>query len=836
MPVARTRLALALVSLAVIGLELVFMRMLSVRFWSHFAAMVVGVALLGFGASGTALALLARRVAGRERAWLGGAAMAFALSIPAAWAAARYVPVDVQFLAWDLWQVLHVAAMEAAMAVPFLAAGLAVGVALTDRPERLGGHYAATLIGSGAGAVATVLAMQVLTTGGLFVALTITGVAAGVVMLPGSRRCATAGLSGRAPAIGTDARPGKPAVAHNQAARLGAYVLAGAAAVAAALWLAGQPPAVSPYKMLAQARLWPGTETIAGREGPLGRIDVLAGPAVHYAPGLSLVCAERVPPHVLMITDGDQTSPVYDARRREDWAFLDYTTGAVAYHLRPQPRVCIVGAGGGADIGLALYHQSAAVTALEMNRQVIDLMIGPLAVHGGGVFRAAGVTVVNREARGYFASPGPAFDLVQVPPLEAFGAAGAGLYASQESYLLTVEAFGAMLDRLDAGGVLSVTRWVRTPPREELRVFDTAAQALRRRGEDPAGRLAMIRSWATATVLVFEQPIRAGEAEAVRDFCRRRSFDVSYLPGLEASETNRYHVVDRPYDFEGAQALLASRREAFLADYAFDVSAATDDRPYFFHLFRWRALPAMVEQLRGTSRAFLEVGYLMPAAGLAQAVVAAAALMLLPLALRGGGLRKAGGRAAALGYFLALGAGFMLLEMGFLQKWVLYLAHPIYSAAVVIGSFLTFAGLGSLWSRRWRLPPARVAAYAAAAVVGLSLVYLLAMDGWLRWTQGASLPLRCLVAVGTVAPLAAAMGHLFPAGLAQVKEAAPALVPWAWAVNGFASVVATMAAPLAAMEVGLSQLVLAAVVCYGIAGWLAGALPGAYMPECRRHE
>jgi len=181
-------------------------------------------------------------------------------------------------------------------------------------------------------------------------------------------------------------------------------------------------------------------------------------------------------------------------------------------------------------------------------------------------------------------------------------------------------------------------------------------------------------------------------------------------------------------------------------------------------------------------------------------------------------LRSARRRAAVFAYFLALGLGFMLLEMGFLQKLILYLSHPIYSAAAVIASFLVFSGLGSQFSRHWKTRPKRVVAAAATVIIIISLAYSLVLDGWLGLTQAQPIALRFLVACATIAPLAFAMGHMFPTGLRQVGKDQPGLVPWAWAVNGFTSVVATVATPLLAAEVGFGVVILTATVCYAAAG------------------
>ena len=796
MPKVRTRLTVALISAATIALELMWMRTLSLRFWHHFSYLVISTALLGFGASGTALTLARRLVHARRRGVLFAVALLLAVSIPAAVRAAERVPLNVQFLAWNVSrQVGYLIIIELIFLVPLLLAGTAVGVALMDEPDRIGGHYAANLIGSGAGAALAVAMLQLLSTPQAVAILAAAAFLAAVVVAPWKRLSAVVG------------------------------VLVTGAAVVLIHALLPWRPGMSQYKTLPVVRQMPGTEVLFTVEGPLGRIDLVAGPAIHHAPGLSLNSEEAIPPQVLMITDGDQVSAVYGARSPADYAFLDWTTPALPYHLLTRPAVLVVGAGGGADVGLATHHHSRRVVALEMNPQVISLMNGPLRGRGGEVYSAANVQVVNQEARGYLARGDQRFDLIQLPSVDAFGASGAGVYAGQESYLYTVEAFEQMLSRLSPGGIVCATRWARTPPRDALRLVATAAAALRRSGRPPDGHLAVVRSWATVSVLVFHSPISPAQLGAVRSFCEARGFDLCWLPGMREQEANRFHRLDRPYYYESLQALLGPQRDAFLSDYVFAVGPTTDDRPYFSHFLRLRALPTLHRQLGQMGRAYLELGYLLLLAALAQSVPLAAVMIVVPLAGRAAGLRSVHGKARALGYFLLIGVGFMFLEMCFLQRLTLYLAHPMYSAAVVIGAFLVFGGLGSQLSTRWRGSARRVIRSAGVAVVGLAVAYIFAFRHLLGATQGLPLWGRAAVVAAAVAPLAVCMGHMFPSAMRAIGLTRPLLVPWCWAINGFASVVATVTATLLAMEVGFT-----AVAALGAAMYLAAALIG---PPCR---
>ncbi len=786
MPTFRTRLSVGLVSLGVIALELGLMRGLALRFWAHFAYMVIAVALLGFASAGTMLTLLRRRITPHLRAWTCAMGLAFALSVPLSVLIAHTVPLDVHFLAWDLRQLVNVLVLELVMLVPFFFAGSFVGLVLMDAPGRVSGHYAANLVGSGIGAILAVVLMYVLSTGQLLLAAALISYLGTAVLIPWGR------------------------VVWSGAA------IAAAMTLAVLCWWGDYEPPLSRYK-----RLWyelaAGGEVIQQRHGPLGRIDVVEGPAVHHHPGVSWEYTGKIPEHVLLIVDRDHTSAVYDCKTRMDWEFLDYTTSGGAYALRPVSRLCVVGAGGGADIGLGVYHNAISITALEMNSQIVELMIGALADRGGRIYRAPQVEIVEQGARGFFNSTDQTFDVIQVPPVEPFGASGAGLHATQESYLYTVESFAEMLDHLSERGILCVTQWMRDPPRGALRAFDIAAQALARKDLQPSQHLIMIRSRTTVTILASMAPLTVEDANVIRTFCERRGFDLCCLPGLAESEVNRYHVLPRAYHYEGARALLGPRREQFLREYLFSVSAPTDDRPYFSRYFRLAKLPVFLDQLGRRARTYLERSYLMLLGALVQTMVLGGVLIVLPLVPGLRSLRGVAHRFPTFAYFFLLGIGFMFLEMGMLQKLILYLAHPIYSAAAVIASFLVFAGVGSRLSEFWKQTDRRIVAAAGSVVVVVGLGYVFVLDGWLGLTQGTPLAVRFVISAVTIAPLAIAMGHMFPTALRSLGCVAPQLVPWGWAVNGLASVLATVATPLVAMHVGFTGVTLIAVVCYAMA-------------------
>ena len=782
--------AVTLLSAAVLGFEVLLMRLFSIEQWHHFAYMIISLALLGYGASGTFLSFFATRLkAGFPRSFAVSAAL-FGVAAPAAFAIARRVPLNSLEIVWDRQQQLFLVVVFVILAVPFFFAATGIGLALAQHRERIGLVYRSDLVGAGLGALGIVTLLFFLSPAGCLRLISGMGLAAAAL--------ASWDFSLRRTV---------------PAALLAAAVLLPAAWPAA--WLTPQP---SPYKDLSLALRVPGAEVIAERAGPLGQLTVVRNRRIpfRHAPGLSLNAVGELPEQVAVFTDGGGMTAItrFDGSR-QSIAYLDQQSAALPFHLLERPRVLVLGAGGGADVLLARFHGARTIDAVELNPQMVDLVRRDFAGFAGGVFEVPGVRVHVAEARSFVAASRDRFDLVHVALLDSFSTAAAGLHAVNESTLYTLEALQAYLEKLAPGGFLAITRWLKLPPRDSLKLFDTARKALGT--PDPGRSLAMIRSWRTSTLLVKNGVITPGEVSIIADFCRQRSFDMAHVPGMTADAANRYNILDRPYLYEGATALLGGQRQAFLDRYKFDLTPSTDDRPYFFHFLKWRTLSELVHMRGGGGLPLVEWGYLILLATLVQAVVAGTVLILVPLAA----LRRQSGpgrrRGAVMVYFLALGLAFLFIEIASIQRFVLFLGHPIHAVAVVLSGFLVFAGLGSGFARRFDANAGRSITGAVAGIVLVVALYLGGLSPLLEWLR----PLPELARIGAtlllIAPLAFFMGMPFPLGLARTAAATPELVPWAWGINGCASVLSSVLAAVLAIHFGFTAVMVFAVALYGLA-------------------
>jgi spermidine synthase len=788
---------IALLSASALAYEVLLVRLFSIIQWHHFAYMIISLALLGYGASGTFLALAQRWLLPRFNAVFLANIGLFGVAAVGCYALAQTIPFNAEEVLWDWRQPLRLMLIYLLLSLPFFFAANAIALVLMRYRDQMARVYGADLTGAGLGALGAIGLLLLVFP---LTALTVLG-ALGLL---------AAGLAVWELGLKPRVRFFAP----------GLIVL-----VALVVGGSGLGLNLSPYKSLSQTLRLPGAKVIAERSSPLGLISVVETKRrpLRHAPGLSLTATAGPPMQLGVFTDGDGMTAITDVSGgRRSLAYLDRLTWAAPYHLLRPQRVLILGAGGGSEVMQARYHDVPRIDAVELNPQIVDLMRRDYRDYTGGLYDTDGVRIHIAEARGFVASTTERYDLIQVALVDAYGASATGLYALNESYLYTVEALQAYLRLLKPGGFLALSRWVKMPPRDTLKLFATAVTALERSGVKDAGRrLLLIRGWQTSTLLIKSGRVTKPEIRALRRFAAKRAFDVAYYPGIGRGMANRYNILRQPYFYLGARAMLGEGRADFLARYKFDLTPATDDRPYFFHFFKWRVVPEILA-LRGKGGLpLLEWGYLVLVATLVQALVASAILILLPLwAYRRQRevLADVPDRTRVVVYFFAVGLAFLFIEIAFIQKFILFLHHPLYAVAVVLSAFLVFAGLGSRWSRRWADGGYRTGAgWAVAGIIGLGGLYALALgpvfDLLIAWPVWVKVP----VAVMLIAPLGFCMGMPFPLALAAVGDRAPALIPWAWGINGCASVISAVLATLLAIHFGFTIVVLLALGGYALA-------------------
>ncbi len=782
-------IALGLLSAAVLAHEVGLVHLFSILHWSHFAALVIGLALLGFGASGSAVAVAARRgwITGRERPVFVLAATLAALTFDPTYRLATTIPFDAFELIAVPRQILYLALTWIVLGAPFFFAGAAVTLAFLIAPDRIGRVYAASLVGSGAGSVLGLALVATLPAARLPAAV---GVIAGLALVP------LLGWRG---------------------IRRGAVAAAAGAAIAFVFLPAPLVP-MSPYKEERLALELPDARVLARRDGPLGRLDLVAAPALRYLPGTSLALDRPVPARPVFYLNGEPLGPRALAA---DTPLLRQTTAAAAFAIgRGDPsEVLVLGLGGGASIHLARASGAVSITVVDPDRR-IDPLLAPGTL--GPAVRRAGTT-----PRAFLHATGRRYDRILVAEMGSLHGAAGGMAAAGASYLFTVEGMSDLWGALGEDGVLVITRWAVQPPREVPRLLATLRAVLDARGLPAGPRVMLVRSWGTATLLASPRPFTPEEVGRLSGWAAARSFDVAWAPGVTEAAANRYNLLDPDWFRMAAEGLLGTAPERFLAGYPFAVDPVTDEAPFYHHFLPFDRLLELWRTGGRLSLPYLEWGLVAQALVFMQAVPISAVLILLPLLLlprntvRSDGRRSTDEkRAVRFVYFALLGLAFMLLEVSSIQRFLLFLAEPATATAIVLAAFLVFAGLGSLTAGRltttgrFRSPWLPFLAVAVLA----PLTWLGGQTLW-EFFASAALPARMGLAVALLAPLAFCMGMPFPLGLQRVADSEPGWIPWCWGVNGFLSVTGAAVAPLVALTVGFRGVLLLAAALYLLAGW-----------------
>lgn len=751
---ARLLVAIALASFAVLFFQIAVTRVLSVVLWYHWAFLSISLAMLGLGAPGVWFAL--RPPSARV---LPALLFSGGLAIPAAVVAV--LAIGNRYGAWSVLPCM------ASLLPAFLLLGGAVCVLLLEAPgAAVGRMYGADLLGAALAAALVLPALSWWPTPHVAAGLGLLPLAA-CVLVGGSRWLAVLGAIAIAALIAwDDPLRVRWAKAYDERSLSPEYVR----------WT---PTARLAFFDLAQFGARSGFGWGKGSKAPA--VDV----------------EQR-----WMEQDGSAGTPITrfdgDTADMSELEYLLFDVTTVGYQVRPPRKVAVIGGGGGRDILTALLARAEHVDAVELNPGVVETMSTRYREFAGDVYHAPGVHAHVSEGRSFLTRAEGGYDLVQISLIDSWAATAAGAYSLSENNLYTVEAYRLYLDRLGPDGMVSTSRW--TPANkslELLRLLFLNQRALRDTGvADPEAHTAVVAGDKIATVLTSKRPFTEAELVRLREVCATRGFELLFPAPPEPSDP-----VDVP--------TLLRTGWSELARHGLWLEPPTDDRPFFF-----QSLPifgsfdlALAQQFGVNEMSVRALQYLMVTL-LAVTVV----LFFLPFALTRWLPRGRGFWRGSL-YFSAIGTAFMLVEVPWLQRFVLFVGHPSVAATVVIGALLLGAGLGALrsartglarWQRWWPSVPLLLAAVNA----GMPALF----EAALGWSEAA----RIASSVVVLLPVGYLLGHFFPLGMLRFGDENKA---WYWALNGACGVLASVCSLALAMAFGFG-----AVAWIGVAGYVAAGL------------
>lgn len=784
------------VTLSTLMHEILLTRIFSVTMWYHFAFMAISIAMLGMTFGAIVVYLRPSLFAGRPRtASLRRVSVAYAVSLVLSFVVYLRIPFIGDASPAGIF---YLVSSFAVITVPFALSGVAVALALSSYQKSVSSLYAADLVGAALGCLLLVATLD------------LTDAASAVLVVAGFAALGAASF----------AFAGDPAAQRRNAMIL--TLLLFGSAVGHTLLVKQNAPLL---RIVDTAQRTPESYLYL-RWNPHSRVTVSGNPnTTTGAAGWGLsekTGASKAQIRQLGMSIDAWAGTVITAFNG-DTAPLSYMKDDVTnivHYLRPNSDVFIVGVGGGRDVLSALVFDQKSVTGVEVNRDVLRATTRVFGDFAGHIERNPKVTLAVDEARSYLTRQNRQFDIVQLSLIDTWAATAAGAFVLTENSLYTTEAWTTFLKHLTPRGILTVSRWYYPArPGEAIRIASLARTALAEIGvQDPRRHVVMVKAPKAsgfpglfgngiATILVSRSPFTDDDLATLDREISRLGFDFLVTPNMAAEPAIRTILSPGPVD-------------EFYRTFPLDVTAPTDDRPFFFQMLRFRDVAKS-----------LDVNWLDPNKGNLQAVRLLAMLTVVitlltlatvfaPLVLvRAAGAqvrRLSGASASLLLFFAAIGLGFMFIEVAEMQRLMVLLGKPTYALSVVLFTLLVGSGTGSLVSGR----VTAAGGLLRPEVVLSILIGVLALVGVVTPVAVHALAAsptstRVVAASGMLLVMGFFMGMPFPIGLRRNTD--PGLVPWLWGVNGAASVLCSVLATVVAMSAGIAVAFWCGVVCYGVA-------------------
>jgi len=752
----------ALSSFAALLLELSLTRLFSVVLFYHFAFLAISIALLGLGAGGVFAHLRKQDLKSKElRVIASTCAGLSAVAIPFALEVVLHVPVSLNLTGGNF---LRLTVIYLVSAVPFFLTGLQFSVIFARMPGSIARLYGADLAG---GALACIAIVPLLNWIGGPNAVLFSALVAAIAALVW------------APNIAMKKRTGTLAVFV-----LLVIGLNHSGKVADIVWAKGI------RRQNVEFARW----------NAISRVEV-----DRQQDGARIVVIDADANTFIMNADPRQCDGAEWQRR------LMSSPPAIVNVLSPRGEYAIIGPGGGVDVLRAVANGSPDVTGIEINPIIAtDIMRGRYADFAYHLYQRPEVHIHVSDGRSFIRNAEQQFDVVQMTLVDTWASTAAGAFALSENSLYTTEAFIEYFKHLKPDGLIAITRWEFQQPREALRVVSVAMNALHELGVTDATNHFIVISQSqlnedgiNVAVLTKKSEFTPEEEAMVRQhIAKNPPMQVLYSPsGQEHNPFAGLIKSNDPYSFSN--------------NYAYNVTPVSDNKPFFFFTLK----PGQIfrQQTEHAMDWKVNLGVAVLAMLLLISIIAVLLFLVVPLMLERGHTHSSASR---LLYFVAIGLGYILVEVTFIQRFVLFLGHPTYALTVVIFLMLLASGGGSLISRRWT-PLGRAIWLPLLAIIAALLLYLAVLPGLLDRFVGVAFPFKVLISGVLLVPLGLAMGMPFPTGLRTLaipkERSAEHSIEWAWAMNAASSVLGSVLAIVIAIEFGLNITLACGAAAYGLA-------------------
>lgn len=774
----RINVAIGLISAAIIAFQLILMQILSYVQWYHFAYMIISIALLGFGAAGTFLTIFQQKLEKNYYTLFPFLLIVTAILIPVVVGIANSEAVrfDSLLIFQDSRHIGKLILTYFIFFLPFLTGALAIGMSFSKFADQIGKIYFSNLIGSGIGGIIAIFFMQWIIPEQQSFAVAILAFVGGIVSLPKNKK------------------------------KLIRIIVPLSTLILIILFF--YPPRLTPseYKDISKTMLLPDAKVEYRKSTPHGFVEIVSSPVLRYAPGVSLAYRDSFPVRKVVFNNGNWMGCLLpQPLEANETNILDYTPQALPYHIDNIKNALIINAGTGENVLLALSHQVARITANETNPEIFNILRQSFeGFYQVQPYQTMPRTLLTPDTNKY--------DLIELPIVGSFFG-NSGLNAVEPRYELTIEALREMWNKLSEKGMISLSCWMDYPVRNAYRLLATISLLLDENDiAHPPHHVVAIRSWCAITFLVKKSPFKRDEINKVRLFCENRMFDPLVLPEKQEIERDKYNILQDTTFFTHIDQLLSHEKETLIRQYPYRIHPTTDDRPFFFQFVRFKQIPQLISSIREKNFPFLDIGYVLIILTFVQIVFIAAIFILLPLSFRPW---KSRNKKWVLMYFSGLGLAYMFLEMVFIQHFTFYFGEPTYAASATLGILLFASGLGSYYSGKFQNNK-KMRLAIPLVIAAILVLYAFVLSPILTATIGIALPLKIMIAVVLLGTLGFFLGMPFPIGIDYLSGKNTDDIPWAWALNGYFSVISTVLATIISVELGYLLLLSMAAFIYAL--------------------
>lgn len=749
-----------LLSASVLYYEIIVIRLLALSHWQPFVTLGLSTALLGFGMSGTILIWTGDLIFPRRRVWYPLLAAVTALSLRPVLDAASNLRLEPGLIIRDPAQWLYLGLLITILFIPFTLASLAMALPLLEK-ETVGKYYGWNLSGACAGIMLALAAMEYLEPSRLAV--------------PGAAICLLACST---------------SLAHYSEKPLVSGIISAAVLTPFTLY-PSHPLSFGPYKDISYARLLPESRIMFEEWGANGLLQAVGAPSLRSASGLSLRYSGGLPDQGLLYRDGDRAGTLIMAENEtdKDLEYLKWQTSAAPYSILDSgAKVVLVGFDGGEEVARARLHQAAKVSVVEPDRSLATAVEEHPEFFRGWIYSPDVVAFIPLTARAFFSSRVPDADAVIFPLSGNMASTSAGISGAAENYELTVEGVKAVMSYVSSDGLIAIAGWNQAPPTGRWKIINLLKELPSLSGDDgTADRVCLVTSWSTHIFLIKKRGFTEAELALLGTFCDRRGF--SLARGEELSSLG------------GGPGWKSSN----LRGLSLDLRPPTDNRPYPWHTLKAKSLRFLVGGTREEVFPRIEWSFLFLIMTLALSGASALVLLVLSRPGRSG----AGSPASSFIYFSCLGLGYLVVEVLLVKRAGIVFAPPAVAAAFVLAPFLLFSGIGSHAAGRMSYHPVRIRAVFVLIVPCVLGAY--ATPGIMAAAPG---PVKLFLTTLALAPAAFLMGMPFPLALKHFSGQRETLVPWAWSISGYMSVIGSSLAGVLAVTKGFHALFLFGGACY----------------------